>query len=251
MLAMSPYLLVAIVAIISICTSSTTSAFAPTIHTSGQRSISSSPITDINFRDNKFKYRASILNTNYNTPRRISNNILFSTNNGSNSEEEDKKDADAKRKSINEKIFWAKQQALAAEMCTKADSSLKQELADKFAKRRLALTSDTFYFSILISSALWIIFPNPFVTLSYLFGAISGTAYSYGLGKYVESIGGSIDDANIEGAGVGQARFAFLILLFVVVGKYRSQGLLEIPSIMGFFTYQLASLNQGLREIDD
>ena len=248
---MSPYLLVAIVAIISICTSSTTSAFAPTIHTSGQRSISSSPITDINFRDNKFKYRASILNTNYNTPRRISNNILFSTNNGSNSEEEDKKDADAKRKSINEKIFWAKQQALAAEMCTKADSSLKQELADKFAKRRLALTSDTFYFSILISSALWIIFPNPFVTLSYLFGAISGTAYSYGLGKYVESIGGSIDDANIEGAGVGQARFAFLILLFVVVGKYRSQGLLEIPSIMGFFTYQLASLNQGLREIDD
>ena len=246
---MSPYLLVAIVAIISICTSSTTSAFAPTIHTSGQRSISSSPITDINFRDNK--YRASILTTNYNTPRGISDNILFSTNNGSNSEEEDKKDADAKRKSINEKIFWAKQQALAAEMCTKADSSLKQELADKFAKRRLALTSDTFYFSILISSALWIIFPNPFVTLSYLFGAISGTAYSYGLGKYVESIGGSIDDANIEGAGVGQARFGFLILLFVVVGKYRSQGLLEIPSIMGFFTYQLASLNQGLREIDD
>ena len=249
MLAIPPYLLVVIAAIISICTSSTTSAFAPTIHTSGQRSISSSPITDINFRDNK--YRASILTTNYNTPRGISDNILFSTNNGSNSEEEDKKDADAKRKSINEKIFWAKQQALAAEMSTKADSSLKQELADKFAKRRLALTSDTFYFSILISSALWIIFPNPFVTLSYLFGAISGTAYSYGLGKYVESIGGSIDDANIEGAGVGQARFAFLILLFVVVGKYRSQGLLEIPSIMGFFTYQLASLNQGLREIDD
>ena len=252
MLAIPPYLLVVIAAIISICTSSTTSAFAPTIHHSGHnvRSISSSPITDINFHDNK-KYRASKLTTNYNTPRGISNNILFSTNNGSNSEEEDKKDADAKRKSINEKIFWAKQQALAAEMSTKADSSLKQELADKFAKRRLALTSDTFYFSILISSALWIIFPNPFVTLSYLFGAISGTAYSYGLGKYVESIGGSIDDENIEGAGVGQARFAFLILLFVVVGKYRSQGLLEIPSIMGFFTYQLASLNQGLREIDD
>lgn len=252
MLAIPPYLLVAIVAIISICTSATTSAFAPTIHLLGHnvKSISSSPIADINFHDNK-KYRASILTTNYNTARGISNNILFSTNNGSNNEGEDKNDADAKRKSINEKIFWAKQQALAAEMSTKADSSLKQELADKFAKRRLALTSDTFYFSILISSALWIIFPNPFVTLSYLFGAISGTAYSYGLGKYVESIGGSIDDANIEGAGVGQARFAFLILLFVVVGKYRSQGLLEIPSIMGFFTYQLASLNQGLREIDD
>ena len=243
------YFLVAI-AILSIC-SSTTSAFAPTIHISGNnvKSISSSTSPIINLHDNKY-YRSSILTTKYNTPRGILNNILFSTNNDSNSEE-DKKDADAKRKSINEKIFWAKQQALAAEMSTKADSSVKKEVADKFAKRRLALTSDTFYFSILISSALWIIFPNPFVTLSYLVGAISGTAYSYGLGKYVESIGGSIDDANIEGAGVGQARFAFLILLFVVVGKYRSQGLLEIPSIMGFFTYQLASLNQGLREIDD
>lgn len=242
-----PYLLFAIAIL-----TSTASAFAPTIHISGHnvKSISSSPspITDINFHDNK--YRASILTTINYTPRGKSNNLLFSTNNDGNSEE-DKKDADAKRKSINEKIFWAKQQALAAEMSTKADSSLKQEMADKFAKRRLALTSDTFYFSILISSALWIIFPNPFVTLSYMFGAISGTAYSYGLGKYVESIGGSIDDENIEGAGVGQARFAFLILLFVVVGKYRSQGLLEIPSIMGFFTYQLASLNQGLKEIDD
>ena len=73
------------------------------------------------------------------------------------------------------------------------------------------------------------------------------------MGKYVESIGGSVDDPELgaEGAGVGQARFAFLILLFVVVGKFREQGLLEIPSILGFFTYQLASLGQGLREIDD
>jgi len=77
-----------------------------------------------------------------------------------------------------------------------------------------------------------------------------GTAYSYGLGKYV--VGGSASDMDsVEGAGVGQARFAFLILLFVIVGKFRSQGLLEIPSIAGFFTYQLASLNQGLKQIDD
>jgi hypothetical protein len=55
----------------------------------------------------------------------------------------------------------------------------------------------------------------------------------------------------LQGAGVGQARFAFLILLFIFVGKFRSFGLLEIPSIMGFFTYQLASLSQGLREIND
>lgn len=150
-----------------------------------------------------------------------------------------------------DQAFWAKQRALAAQLTTKADDGLKAEQMAKFAARRAALTSDTLYFSILIGCALWLTFPNPFVTASYLFGALAGTAYSYGLGKYVESLGGSIDDPGAEGAGVGQARFAFLILLFVVVGKFRSQGLLEIPSIAGFFTYQLASLNQGLREIDD
>ena len=50
---------------------------------------------------------------------------------------------------------------------------------------------------------------------------------------------------------MGQARLAFVILLFVIVGKFKSAGLLEIPSIAGFFTYQLASLNIGLREMDD
>lgn len=173
---------------------------------------------------------------------------LSSTTNPDNEGEGDDRDA---KKSVSEEIFWAKQRALAAQMEANADAGLKQEQKEKFAKRRLALVSDTLYFSILIASLLWLASPNPFVTISYLFGALSGTAYSYGLGKFVETIGGSIDDTDAEGAGVGQARFAFLILLFVVVGKFRSQGLLEIPSIMGFFTYQLASLGQGLREIDD
>ena len=183
-----------------------------------------------------------------NTKRlRIHNNILASTNNP----DDEKEDANAK-KSISDEIFWAKQRALAAQMEANSDESLRQEQLEKFRRRSFALVSDTFYFSILIASLLWLVAPNPFVAISYLFGALAGTAYSYGLGKYVETIGGSIDDAEAgEGAGVGSARFAFLILLFVVVGKFRSQGLLEIPSIMGFFTYQLASLGQGLREIDD
>ena len=163
-----------------------------------------------------------------------------------NSNDEVEGEVDAKRET-----FWAKQRALAAEMTAKTDAGVRREMQEKFARRRLALTSDTFYFSFLIGSLLWLVSPNPFVTISYLFGALSGTAYSYGLGKYVESIGGSIDDTDMEGAGVGQARFAFLILLFVVVGKFRSQGLIEIPCIMGFFTYQLATLSQGLREIED
>lgn len=59
------------------------------------------------------------------------------------------------------------------------------------------------------------------------------------------------DKESLKGAGLGEARFAFLIILFIFVGKFRDQGLLEIPSITGFFTYQLASLVQGLREITD
>ena len=166
-------------------------------------------------------------------------------------DDDDEMSEEDRKKKMNEQIFWAKQKAFAAQMTANTDASVRQEQQGAFAKRRMGLTSDTFYFTILIALLLWIVYPNPFTTMSYLFGALSGTAYSYGLGKFVESIGGSIDDVGVEGAGVGQARFAFLILLFVILGKFRSKGLQEIPSIMGFFTYQLASLSQGLREIDD
>jgi hypothetical protein len=42
-----------------------------------------------------------------------------------------------------------------------------------------------------------------------------------------------------------------LILLIVCVGKLQSSGLIPISAILGFFTYQIASLTQGLREFDD
>jgi hypothetical protein len=148
--------------------------------------------------------------------------------------------------------FWKQQKSLVQEMTVKADKSLRQEQSEKFAVRRNGLIGDTAFFTALICCALWGVFDNPFFSFSYLFGATLGLAYAYGLAKYVETIGGSIDDMEtVSGSGVGQARFAFLILLVVFVGKFRSSGLLEIPSILGFFTYQLASLSQGLREIND
>ena len=59
---------------------------------------------------------------------------------------------------------------------------------------------------------------------NFAFGAIMGTAYSYGLGKYV--LGGSLADIDsVEGAG-----WTGKICIF--------------NSFVGFFTYQLASLNQ-------
>jgi hypothetical protein len=79
-----------------------------------------------------------------------------------------------------------------------------------------------------------------------------GTAYTYGLSKYVQTLGGNaMDRGDVEGGGVGSARFAFLIILFIVVGRFRSEGLQEIPAISGFFTYQLSSLSQGLKENND
>jgi hypothetical protein len=94
--------------------------------------------------------------------------------------------------------------------------------------------------------------PNPFTAISYLLGATLGTAYTYGLGKSVEALGGSAYDAeDLKGSGVGSARFAFLIVLFIFVGRFRSAGLQEIPAIMGFFTYQFPTLSQGLKDAFD
>jgi hypothetical protein len=148
--------------------------------------------------------------------------------------------------------FWTQQKALMEEMTGKAEKSLRDEEREKFASRRTGLVADTALFTALIFCLLWAVAANPFVSFSYAFGSIFGIAYSYGLGKYVETIGGSIDDTEtLQGAGVGQARFAFLIMLFIFVGRFKTFGLLEIPTISGFFTYQLASLSQGLKEIND
>lgn len=145
--------------------------------------------------------------------------------------------------------FWQQQRALMNEMSDQNDQSLKDEQSKSFAKVQSGLIVETAFFSSLLFSVLWLACDNPFTPFSYVFGSVFGVAYAYGLGKYVEVVGGTIDDAKaVEGAGVGQARFAFLILLFVFVGKFRAYGLQEIPSIAGFFTYQLATLSQGLKE---
>lgn len=148
--------------------------------------------------------------------------------------------------------FWEQQKGLADEMASQSTKTLKREQMEKFEKRRLALVGDTVYFSVFVVCFLWIVSPNPATTISYVVGSTLGVAYAYGLGKSVEQLGSTPDEAaEVERSGFGEARFAFLILLFVVVGKFRSEGLQEIPAIGGFFTYQLASLKQGLQEIND
>ncbi len=145
--------------------------------------------------------------------------------------------------------FWQQQRELMNDLSDSNEQSRKEESRQNFAKVQRGLIVESIFITTILFSLLWLACDNPFVPLSYVFGSVFGTAYAYGLGKFVESVGGTIDDAAaVEGAGVGQARFAFLIMLFIFVGKFRAYGLLEIPSIMGFFTYQLASLSQGLKE---
>jgi hypothetical protein len=150
--------------------------------------------------------------------------------------------------------FWEEQKALAKEMTGVVEKSRQAEAQGQFQKRRLALVTDTAYFGFFTFCLLWAFFDNPFVAFSYSLGSVLGLAYAYGLGRYVEKFGGNtVEDFEQAqaGAGVGDARLAFLLLLIVLIAKFRSVGLVEIPAIAGFFTYQLASLNQGLQEIDD
>lgn len=148
--------------------------------------------------------------------------------------------------------FWTKQKKLAAEMTESSDKILRAELQDTFTQRRNYLLGDTAYVSVLIFAVLWGFANTVFTPISFAFGSTCGLAYSFALTKFVGSLGGSFDDEDaVEGAGIGQARFAFLFLLILFIGKYRSFGLQEIPSILGFFTYQIATLGQGLRETDE
>lgn len=170
----------------------------------------------------------------------------------SSSSNNNNKEYDLKKITIGNQDFWTQQKQLADDMTEQSAKSLRQEQKEKYDKRRLALVTETAYFSALFFAGFWMISDTPFTALSYLVGASLGLAYAYGLGKSVETLGASVEDVTeLQGAGVGEARFAFLILLFVLLGKFRGDGLQEIPSIGGFFTYQLASLRQGLREIND
>lgn len=175
-----------------------------------------------------------------------------STDSDQQQQQQQQQDYGLQRIKIGDQDFWAQQKELADEMSKSTNKSLRQEQLEKFEKRRLALVGDTAYISVFIFCALWALFDNPLTAFSYTVGASMGLLYTYGLGKSVETLGASIDDTEqLPGAGLGEARFAFLILLFVLVGRFRGDGLQEIPAIAGFFTYQLASLNQGLREIND
>jgi hypothetical protein len=145
--------------------------------------------------------------------------------------------------------FWQNQKALAEQLQTSVSTSLKQEQEAAYKEKSNALLGDTAYFTLIIACGLWLVFDNPWVAGSYSLGAVFGLFYAYGLSQYVQSIGG--ENMNTSEGSTGSARFALLVLLIFLVGKFRSVGLLEIPTITGFFTYQVAAFRQGIKDMDE
>jgi hypothetical protein len=69
------------------------------------------------------------------------------------------------------------------------------------------------------------------------------------LARYLGSLGEAILDGAKEG-GIGQARFAVVGLLIAIAGE-QQEDLDFIPLLLGFFSYQLATLMQAARPVDD
>jgi hypothetical protein len=78
---------------------------------------------------------------------------------------------------------------------------------------------------------------------SYGVGSLLGTGYAALLARYVESLGSKQGG----GAGGGAARFAPVVLLILLYSKNKDY-ISIVPEIMGFFTFQVASLLQIFNE---
>ena len=134
-------------------------------------------------------------------------------------------------------------QQITSSQTSKADAAFK--------KRSSGLITDTVFYSTIIFSLLWFFTTNPLVPLSYLLGATSGTFYTYALGKQVSTVGKSeFNVETVSDGATGQARFAFLLILFILISRFNNV-ILPVPAIGGFFTYFVAALSQSFVIYDD
>ena len=126
--------------------------------------------------------------------------------------------------------------------------ALKRREQAKFERRRNEVVGDHLFLGSLLIAAGWHFLPVKALE-SYGVGVLFGGAYLYLLGRYVGSLGEATLDGAKEG-GIGQARFAVVGLLIAIAGKQREY-LDFIPLLLGFFSYQLATLLQATRPVDD
>lgn len=108
----------------------------------------------------------------------------------------------------------------------------------EFDNLRITFLLDNLFISALGLCLLWSFgtFKDAF---SYGVGSFLGLGYAALLARYVESIG----NKQGGGAGGGAARFAPVVLLILLYSKNKEY-ISIVPEILGFFTFQVASLLQ-------
>lgn len=107
---------------------------------------------------------------------------------------------------------------------------------------RITFLLDNLFISVLGLCLLWS-FGTYKDAFSYGVGSLLGLGYAALLARYVESLGSK----NGGGAGGGAARFAPVVLLILLYSKNK-EFISIVPEILGFFTFQVASLLQIFNE---
>jgi hypothetical protein len=145
--------------------------------------------------------------------------------------------------------FWDSQRTLLG-----TSSSLPPTPFELYKKRTTSLLLTTISLVLPTTSLLYLLLPSPTASLSFLLGGLLGILYCRGLTSYVSMIGGSAinssGEVDLSAAGGGSARFAFLILMFVMARALPGKVEL-IEAIPGFFFYQIASVIEGQRQWEE
>lgn len=119
----------------------------------------------------------------------------------------------------------------------------RQKVMQGYDNLRLTFLLDNLFVSAIGLSCVWTFGTFKDAT-SYGVGALLGVLYAALLGRYVENLGaGAEGGGGGGGASGGAARFAPVILLILLYAKNKTY-IAIIPELLGFFTFQIASLLQ-------
>ena len=125
---------------------------------------------------------------------------------------------------------------------TEISPEKRGKVMDGYNNLRITFLLDNLFISALGLCLIWSFgtFKDAF---SYGIGSFLGLGYAALLARYVESLGSKQGG----GAGGGAARFAPVVLLILLYSKNK-EFISIVPEILGFFTFQVASLLQIFNE---
>lgn len=126
-------------------------------------------------------------------------------------------------------------------MYKKINPEKRQQVMKGYDNLRITFLFDNLFVSAIGLALVWSLgtYKDAF---SYGIGALLGTGYAALLSRYVENLGGGGG-----GASGGAARFAPVLLLILLYAKNKTY-ISIIPELLGFFSFQVASLLQIFNE---